>query len=190
MELLGPVTMNHISVSPSKQGDAASLSSTLAIQVLSPLGPNSPIVVTSVGMPHGVLSYRSRNVAYLSILPQQAISVGDVVFLNISSQLDIEPDDFAAFLSDLIHEDFVDITLTGRCDANVTTSVLGAISVNGLNISRELTIAGLGGLKVLCILTTHPRMLNLALKTQACTRATNACNDCLRRFMLCHCCYA
>jgi hypothetical protein len=113
LDVLGAVTMHNMSIEPSSNSTAL-LAAHLSIQVLSPLGSDSPLAVRAFAMPNGQLLYNSRRVASLSIDDSVVSSNGDgSVSVRLTSLLQVEADAFAAFLVDMLNSEAVILKLAG-----------------------------------------------------------------------------
>ncbi len=113
MEVIGAITMNSMCVVPSLD-NSASLQANLTVQILSPLGPACPLKVHTFGMPYGTLVYQGHPIASLSIDQRAASTDSDgALAVAFTTQLLVEPQVFAVFLSDVLNTDTLTIALQG-----------------------------------------------------------------------------
>jgi hypothetical protein len=143
VEVIGEITMNAMSVVPSLD-NSASLHANLTVQILSPLGPACPLNVHTFGMPCGKLLYQGHSIGSLSI-DQRAASTDSAGSLAVAftSQLLVDPQAFAAFLSDVLNTDTLIVALQG-----VLGLLVGLFHVHDCAVCRQLAF-----LKWRCFLT-------------------------------------
>ena len=120
------------------------LSVSVTVSLSNPLGPHSPLEVTSLAASEVQLQYQNETVAVFA-LPPQAVAEGErggsTLHISAQARVRVSDDGFGALVSDFIRQDAVAVLLRAFVCANVSTAI-GHLSLTQVPITQRLLLPG------------------------------------------------